>query len=66
LLHPEFQNPLFLKLFCEGLEKRGLKQVPDGYQGISAIIENYLEGVEEKLEQPDELDYDIKLKCLKK
>lgn len=66
LLHPEFQNPLFLKLFCEGLKKRGLTQVPDGYQGISAIIENYLEGVEEKMAQPDELDYDIKLKLLRK
>ena len=66
LLHPEFQNPLFLKLFCEGLNKRGLKQIPDGYQGISAIIENYLEGVEQKLAQPDELDYDIKLKLLRK
>jgi hypothetical protein len=66
LLHPEFQNPLFLKLFCEGLKKRGLKQMPDGYQGISAIIENYLEGVEEKLAQPVELDYDIKLKLMRK
>lgn len=66
LLHPEFQNPLFLKLFCEGLEKRGLKRVPDGYQGISVIIENYLEGVEEKLARPDELDYDIKLRLLRK
>ncbi len=66
LLDPEFQNPLFLKLFCEGLKKRGLKQVPEGYQGISVIIENYLEGIEQKLSQPDELDYDIKLKLLRK
>lgn len=66
LLHPEFQNPLFLKLFCDGLKKRGLKQLPDGYQGISAIIENYLEGVEEKLALPDELDYDIKLRLMRK
>ena len=66
LLHPEFQNPLFLKLFCEGLKKKGLKQVPEGYQGISAIIENYLEGVEQKLSQPGELDYDIRLKPLRK
>lgn len=66
LLHPEFQNPLFLKLFCEGLKKRGFKQVPDGYQGISAIIENYLEGVEQKLAQPNDLDYDVKLKLLRK
>ena len=66
MLHPEFQNPLFLKLFCEGLMKQGLKQLPDGYQGISSIIENYLEGVEEKLARPDELDYDVKLKLLRK
>ena len=28
LLVPEFQNPLFLKLFCKGLKNRGLKEVP--------------------------------------
>lgn len=66
MLQPEFQNPLFLKLFCEGLEKKGLKKVPDGYQGISAIIENYLESIEEKLSQPDELDYDLELGLLRK
>jgi len=26
LLYPEFQNPLFLKLFCEGINKSGLNQ----------------------------------------
>ena len=66
LLHPEFQNPLFLKLFCEGLSKRGLNQIPEGYQGISTIIDNYLNGVEEKLSQPSELDYDINLELLRK
>lgn len=66
LLYPEFQNPLFLKLFCDGLYKRGLTQVPDGYHGISTIIENYLQGVEHKLSQPDDLDYDIRLKLLRK
>jgi len=64
LLHPEFQNPLFLKLFCEGLEKRGFKHVPSGYQGISTIIEYYLEGIEKRLSQPDQLDYDVRLKLL--
>ncbi|RUA29123.1 hypothetical protein SAMN05661096_01287 [Marivirga sericea] len=66
LLRPEFQNPLFLKLFCEGLYRKGLNQIPDGYQGITAIIDNYIEGVEEKLAQPDQLHYDIKLKLLQK
>ncbi len=66
VLHPEFQNPLFLKLFCEGLYKKGFTMVPDGYQGISTIIEYYINGIEHKLSQPDQLDYDIRLKLLRK
>ena len=66
MLNPEFQNPLFLKLFCLGLETKGLHQIPEGYQGISAIIEFYLEGIEEKLSQPDQLDYDIRLRLMRK
>ncbi|MDD2697209.1 MAG: hypothetical protein PHF17_00260 [Arcobacteraceae bacterium] len=49
LLHPEFSNPLLLKLFCEGLNKKGLTHVPDGYEGITNIIRFFIEGVEEKL-----------------
>ena len=49
LLHPEFSNPLFLKLFCEGLSKKGLSRIPDGYEGISNIIKFFIEGIEYKL-----------------
>jgi hypothetical protein len=49
LLHPEFSNPLFLKLFCEGLNKKGYTHIPDGYEGITHIIRFFIEGVEEKL-----------------
>ena len=49
LLHPEFSNPLFLKLFCEGLKKKSLNRVPEGYEGISNIIKFFIEGIEEKL-----------------
>jgi len=49
LLHPEFSNPLFLKLFCEGLQKRGLTKVPQGYEGITNIIKFFIEGIENKL-----------------
>lgn len=49
LLHPEFSNPLFLKLFCEGLHKKGLQEIPDGYEGISNIISFYLESINSKL-----------------
>lgn len=49
LLNPEFSNPLFLKLFCEGLNKKGLTRIPDGYEGITNIIKFFIEGIEEKL-----------------
>lgn len=49
LLHPEFSNPLFLKLFCDGLNKKGLTTIPDGYEGITNIIKFFIEGVETKL-----------------
>jgi len=49
LLHPEFSNPLFLKLFCDGLNKKGLVQIPDGYEGITNIVQFFIEGIESKL-----------------
>lgn len=65
LLHPEFQNPLFLKLFCQGLYKRRLTEIPSGYKGISSIIDFFIESVEFRLSKPDQLDYDIKLQLVK-
>lgn len=44
-LTEEFSNPLFLKLYCEGLRKRRLRRPPDGVQGFSAILEFYLDSV---------------------
>lgn len=59
LLHPEFSNPLFLKLFCEGLYKKGLHEIPDGYEGISTIINFFLDTINDKISdkhnQPREL-----------
>lgn len=49
LLHPEFSNPLFLKLFCEGLFKKGLHEIPDGYEGISTIINFFLDTINDKV-----------------
>ncbi|HEY9167376.1 MAG TPA: ATP-binding protein [Candidatus Kryptonia bacterium] len=57
LLHPEYQNPLFLKLFCEGLKKSGLTRPPEGYEGVTKIFEYYLSAVNNKLARPDQLDY---------
>jgi hypothetical protein len=48
-MHPEFQNPLFLKIFCKGLENKGLHQVPKGMEGITSIINFFIESIELKL-----------------
>jgi hypothetical protein len=57
LLHPDFQNPLYLKLFCSGLKKKGLTTIPDGYEGITKVISFYLEGINDHLSHPDHFDY---------
>jgi len=60
LLVPEFQNPLFLKLFCQGLRNRDLRKVPSGLQGITAIFNFFIESVNDKLSRPEFLDFDPK------
>ena len=57
LLHPEFQNPLFLKLFCEGLSKAGLTKIPDGFNGISKILDFFICSINKTLSEPNKLDY---------
>lgn len=47
----EFANPLFLKLFCEGLNKRGLHTVPVGHEGIATIFTYFIDSVEESLKR---------------
>ena len=42
LLTPEFTNPLFLKLYCEGLQGLGLSAPPVGEEHISDVFERYL------------------------
>ncbi|ELY27710.1 hypothetical protein C499_09072 [Halogeometricum borinquense DSM 11551] len=56
VLKQEFQVPLFLKLFCENLERQGKSRVSHGPEGISQIFEGYIDGVHERLWR--ELQYD--------
>lgn len=58
LLNPEFQNPLFLKLFCKGLKNAGFTEMPAGLQGVTAVFDFFIESVNEKLSKPHLLDYD--------
>jgi len=43
LLTPEFTNPLFLKLYCEGLKGLGLSAPPAGEAHISDVFARHLE-----------------------
>ena len=58
ILHPEFQNPMFLKLFCQGLQNRHLTKIPAGLHGIDSIFQFFLDSVNDKLCRPNVLDYD--------
>jgi len=61
LLHPEFSNPLFLKLFCEGLSKKGLHEIPDGYEGISTVLNFYLEAINNTVSEKHKLPENLNL-----
>lgn len=66
LLLPEFKNPLFLKLFCDGLHKNGLTKIDEGMQGISSVINLFIEGVEKDLSSPKKKDYLPELHVVRK
>lgn len=66
LLHPEFQNPLFLKLFCEGINKAGLTRIPDGLQGITSIINFFVKNVNVVLSKPKRIGYSNSLNLVLK
>lgn len=66
LLLPEFQNPLFLKMFCEGLSKNGLTKIDEGMQGISSVISLFIDGVEKDLSSPNKRNYLLELRIVRK
>ena len=49
LLAPEFRNPLFLKTLCRGLNAKGERRLPRGFQGITAVFDLYLRAINERL-----------------
>ena len=55
LLHPEFENSLFLKLFCQSLQWRGLRRLPREQYGIREVFDGLIEDVNERLGR--QLDY---------
>jgi hypothetical protein len=58
ILDPEFSNPLFLKVLCEGIQNKGLDQIPIGLRGFTDVFQFFMESVNQKLARPNYLDYD--------
>ena len=58
ILTPEFQNPLFLHCFCQGLHNNRLTKLPTGIKGIASVFDFFLDSVNEKLSKPELLNYD--------
>ncbi len=66
LLNPEFQNPLFLKLFCLGLKNRNMTEVPPGFYGITSVFNFLIDSVNEKLSQEEFLNFDKQSEIVQK
>lgn len=49
ILAPEFTNPLFLQVICQGVKASGNKNFPQGFQGLSSIFHFYLKAISQKL-----------------
>ncbi|MEL0612907.1 hypothetical protein [Marinomonas arenicola] len=65
LLHPEFQNPLFLLLFCEGLSKAGYSRIPE-IKGLTDIIGFFINSVNQRLSKPNQFDYSTSINIVEK
>ena len=56
LFAPEFTNPLFLKLYCEGLKGMGLSAPSTGETHVSEVFERYLESKADRITNRLKLD----------
>jgi hypothetical protein len=56
VLVPEFNNPLFLKILCQGLQQQRQRRLPRGHTGVVRLFRRYLENANVRL--ADQCDYD--------
>lgn len=49
LLEPELENPLFLRLLCEGLRARRLTSIPPGWTGTRRVLQSLLTARDEEI-----------------
>ena len=65
-LHPEFSNPLFLKLACEALATLGDGRFPLGSAGLTTVCDAYLEAVNRRLSSRGKCDFDRESRLVQK
>ena len=58
-LQPEFSNPLWLKIVCQGLHNSGKKYLPSGVSGITEPLNQFIKSVNDRLAKPDALDFNL-------
>jgi len=59
LLTPEFTNPLFLKLYCEGMKGLGLQAPEKGSIQVGDVFGRYLKWKEQRIDQKLKLDPEL-------
>lgn len=64
LMNPEYSNPLFLHLICQGIQSSAEKVFPQGYQGITKVFGFYIKALEERLFKKRE-DYEYVLNLVR-
>lgn len=58
ILYPEFANPLYLKTICHVLQSTGQPRLPKGRQGITTVLNSFIDVTNKQL--AGRLDYDPK------
>ncbi len=66
LLNPEYRNPLYLKLLCEGIKKSGLNKVPKGLDGLTSTLNFFIAGINKSLSSVNQHNYNPKLNLVSK
>ena len=56
LIRPEFNNPLFLKTLCAGLQDSGERRIPLGSEGIAKVFDRYLKQVNRRVAERLDID----------
>ena len=57
ILQPEFSNPLWLKIVCQGLHNSGEKHLPSGTLGITEPLNQFIKSVNARLAKRDAIDF---------